>query len=287
MTGRENTTAVQEQLFHLNESLDGVVRELKDSKTSVEFTKVLNWLSKSRPDEQQRRIAELRTDHTCSWITEHAAFKSWLKADRGLLYLSGMAGSGKTISTSYVVTTLAVDQATCALFGFFYFDANLTTHTSLSSLIGSLLRQMCKERMPGLIHDAYMHATKQSSETAPIPLQRLKSMFLDVLHQEPRARIVVDGVDEADDPESICEWLMDLSQLGFCKVQVFVTGRPFASIRNALKDGKEFEAPETSVQGDIGLYITQVLLRSSRLRRLSKDIKESIRQILLAKSGGM
>lgn len=110
---------------------------------------------------------------------------------------------------------------------------------------------------------------------------------MNVVQFEGDVIFVVDGIDEAAEPEFICKFLLSLTRVPGSRLRLFLSCRPSRSIEAALKETPTMVASEQIVEHDIEIYIEERMTLDRRLARLSDDSRSGISHALVSKSHGM
>jgi hypothetical protein len=97
--------------------------------------------------------------------------------------------------------------------------------------------------------------------------------------------IVVDGIDECLDPKALCDALITLT-LTLKNTRVLAISRPERDISTAFSSYPSLEMNESLNQTDIGVHIEWRVNHDHYLRRIKDDLKEHIKQRLLANCQG-
>jgi hypothetical protein len=102
---------------------------------------------------REQNIREAMGD-TCQWFQDSAAFKRWysrtnVDIDRGLLWVKGKPGSGKSTLMKHSVVWAHQTQHSCATVASFYFNArgDILERTPIG-LFRSILHQICLQDEP-------------------------------------------------------------------------------------------------------------------------------------------
>lgn len=231
------------------QSLQKITLEDKEQ-SAKEFYATQSWL---RMDERDQltifdSIAGQGTKYpgTCGWIMNNAKFKSWLQSSpqTPILWLSGIAGSGKSVISSQVVNFMRSRNEIVLR----HFCTNTSLMSSeydqvLKSLIEQLLRQ--DGDLTACVHNDYV--LKKQVPSVPI-LEQLLQTLLITSAKDPSQRnyiwIVLDGVDELRDhsPNSQARLLNFVKQIVSktaasetvtCKA--IVSGRPSTTVSHVLR----------------------------------------------------
>ncbi|RPB02438.1 hypothetical protein L873DRAFT_1673641, partial [Choiromyces venosus 120613-1] len=195
---------------------------------------ILAWLSPLEPRLRHQDVQSHRVDDVGKWLLQTPEFKSWQNSslDGGLgnpvLFCYGDPGVGKTFISSLVVDTLcdqARDQNTAVTC--FYFDFAARKEQSVTSMLGSLLKQAVSgmETIPEEISKAFREQKKVIGGRAPQLPEIVK--MLQTITSSQCTYICIDALDECAVAHR-AKLLNSLKQIldKSPGTRVFVTGRP-------------------------------------------------------------
>ncbi|CAG9999233.1 unnamed protein product [Clonostachys byssicola] len=93
------------------------------------------------------------SDGTCEWLASHQNFVKWREQHRGLLWIKGKPGSGKSTITKYALKRLSkVYGPETQVFSFFFHARGHELQKSLIGFFRSILHQIL-QRFPGSLND--------------------------------------------------------------------------------------------------------------------------------------
>ncbi|KAL8307082.1 hypothetical protein RB593_005802 [Gaeumannomyces tritici] len=144
-------------------------------------------------------------DGTCEWLLEHETLKQWTRQPRGLLWIKGKPGSGKSTLMKYALRALPSIYGTDTLaFSFFFHGRGNELQRTPLGLLRSLLHQLLKH-VPGALPDLIdYYEKKRKTEGEPgekwqwdlQPLRDfLKSSLPKILERFP-VILFIDALDE-------------------------------------------------------------------------------------------
>jgi ABC-type molybdenum transport system ATPase subunit/photorepair protein PhrA len=104
-------------------------------------------------------------DGTCKWLLKHKSLIEWTRQHRGLLWIKGKPGSGKSTLIKYARDALPSLYGTDTLaFSFFFHGRGHELQRTPLGLFRSLLHQLLK-RVPGALPDLINYfEDKQTTE---------------------------------------------------------------------------------------------------------------------------
>lgn len=215
------------------------------------------------------------------------SFTEWLGSHPSSLWLSGPAGSGKTVLTSFVIKHLQIHASLPGEIAYFYCNANTSQSLSTGTVLASLLSQLCGSELPSSVVKEYRQSTEITGASRPLTIEKLIFMLADVIKSQGNATIVIDGIDEASDPKALCETLYSLTNMPESRLRLFLSSRPNFEIEAALLDIPKLSASNHALKQDIEIYVNHRLAADRRLAKLSEGTKSHIYRALMKKSEGM
>jgi Cdc6-like AAA superfamily ATPase len=237
--------------------------------------------------EHHQQARQTHCASTCQWILNEPYFKAWVGSRPSSLWLSGPAGSGKTVLASFVIEYLQRNASPTDVIAYFYCNANTSQSLSTETIMASLLAQLCGSAIPTSISKLF----RQSAETGQAPraltVDQLTSVLGEVIKSIGNPIIVVDGIDEASHPEVLCNILHLLTSLPGSWLRLFLSSRPDVEIDAALVDVSRLCASKQVLTEDIKTYVKHRLAADRKLARLSEDTRTHICRALVNKSEGM
>lgn len=166
---------------------------------------------------------------------------------------------------------------------FFYCVYAERTEQTLETVLGSLVRQLLRQRgsIPEFIRSKY-----EQSESPP-DYEWLSMVWHDLVAELDRIFIVLDALDERNEQDDILSLVPVLTAVE-SKAHLFLTSRPNSEIKELLADGSSFEIKAQS--DDIRLLLNSELDKRSHLNRLcakTEGLREEIIDRITARSEKM
>ena len=273
----------------LEEKLDSLASK-KDRQT------ILDFFGKISPAQRHQTSQTLRYPNTGMWLLEADEFKEWLSGIRRALWLSGIAGGGKTVLASAVIEAA---QSQCQDFrkgcAYFYCDYKDESTQELVNILGSLLAQLASQNVEAfLLLQEYYQTCQSNGPLAKPPeamalvetLERMNACF-------EGTYIIVDGLDECNkNTGDVTRALASMAlATGLAKGEVLITllSRDEEDIRPILANG--FTHIEIAARsGDLQLYVTGEMdrrIRTGELEINNSKLKDTIQKRLVEEAEGM
>lgn len=250
-----------------------------------EFYATQSWLRMNESDQVTifDSIASQGTRYpgTCAWILNNTKFKSWLQSTPQvpILWLSGVAGSGKSVISSQLVNFIRSRNG--LVLHHFCTNASLLSSEYdqvLKSLIEQLLRQ--DSDLTASVYSEYV--LKKQVASVPILEQLLQTLLISSAKgpsQRSYIWIVLDGLDELRDhsPNSQARLLNFVKQIVSktaasenvtCKA--IISSRPSTTVSRILRQKPTVSLSEEKTS--LGLAIQDYALE--RLRSLGTRFQE-------------
>jgi len=259
----------------------------------------MEWLCPSSIDPQsdQELRRALRTKNTGAWIFKNAKYEKWLNERGSFLWLYGqsnppfialliqtLVGTGKSILGSSIIEKLSKRYLSPSTgLAYFYCDGNYLDKQKIRYILGSVLRQLI---------DCHEFDSRSSKLSHLLPLYERKSLPSEVLMSTldhvsisfDRVYIIIDGLDECGDRD---ELLHVLSTHQSDTLNFLLTSRREKDIETAFAVKNRVGIDQEIVQRDIAAHIDWMLENNKNLMRIKPQLKQEIKEKLLAKSCGM
>ncbi|RYP61232.1 hypothetical protein DL770_009837 [Monosporascus sp. CRB-9-2] len=282
---------VLETLFQL--SVDDDLKVNHNQKSSLRMlaqnqqgdqtqNEILKWLSPVDYRSSYASAVNRCYAGTGQWLLETPAFRSWRDGEGpNLLWLSGFAGSGKTILVSNVVRSLTVwagEEKSRPQVAYFFCDFRNANSQDIAVLMGSIVSQLIVQSgsIPGPVEEAFRTSTVAGTYRSP-EISFLVDV-LELLTCQSRALVLIDGVDEVDERRDLLSFLLQA-----CRPQsnigILVSSREEQDLRESLVDVHNVRIEEciSQVDDDISRYLNGRLQFDPSLQWLKPHIKDDIR----------
>ncbi|MCJ1396255.1 hypothetical protein MMC18_009144 [Xylographa bjoerkii] len=273
----------EEDFSRLSNSLASMTQE---SKTSELNRSVLTSLCFESMTVRHSRIAEAHAK-TCEWIFEdgdhqtaeidpqsRTRFMEWLKADNGIYWVCGKAGSGKSTLMKYLcqndrtMSTLKLWAGSNKLItaSYFFWNAGVPMQKTQQGLLQSLLHEVlgkCQDLIP-LVCGQRLKRIKdfQYSHSEPWSRSDITSAFQRLVHHELSATkfcFFVDGLDEYDGNHEDIIRILKSFTTSPC-IKICTSSRPWNVFVDAFGQTLERKLHlESLTRGDIHRYVKDLL----------------------------
>jgi len=217
---------------------------------------------------RSRNLGTSRSSGTCEWLLEHSLYQNWLKTPKGLLWVRGKPGSGKSTLIEFAFQKLkstAGNKPDHPLLATFYFSSTADKtleQSSLLSMLRSLLYQICLNS-PSLYSKfrAYFESQLggETLQQFKWQAQDLLSFFHEVANasETPEIRIFIDTVDESGESEALSA-LFDKLTSSVAPISVCASSRHYRSPHFSRSPGLDIIMDESNGE-DISKYVNTML----------------------------
>lgn len=290
---------------HLSFALE--VLRLKDSKRNqddmIEIKALLNLINNHHVSSQLLdwlKAPDATMDHNIActkkhprtglWLTEGSFFRDWLTEENSVLWLSGFAGSGKSVLCSTAIQFVFRHRKSDPRIGiaFFYFTFNDKSKQDESVMIRALLLQLSTQLKDGqadllMLYNSYKNTTV-SSQILITYLRRLIEKFQNVF-------IMLDALDESppDGPrERVLEMLEMMRKWGLSGLHIFFTSRNERDINEYfdLSPTQQVVMQNSGLDQDISDFISGQLDSRRSLQKWKKS-RDKIQASLSKRAQGV
>lgn len=259
---------------------------LKNAENERQLQKVLAWLSPLEFSSRHQAIRDAREKGTRQWFLTGSAFQGWLRTPNTTLLCIGAPASGKTFLGSFVIDhLLSTTNALPTLY--IYCSYKEQQHQSVSSLMGSLLRQLSHYSAPLRSSIVQLYAAHEKNTTKPSAIE-MCNILCKSFANFPMVYIVIDALDELttkdETRDEIVSWL---TKLGTCS-NIIATSRPVSMITNFMPEATKLHI--AAHEDDIRMYVANRMKNDLSLaRKLGDDssLKQAIMTSIVQRSKGM
>lgn len=286
-------------LFAEIEAVHQEVRQVAETVTANhQDDEIEKWLGAADPSVNHNSAKERRHEGTGAWLLLDQRYQTW-KAEAGsFLWLSGIAGCGKTFLSSTVIDDLR-DPSSPAHLAYFYFDFNDSRKSTVENLLRSLLHQLYRksEETKKCVQALWAACTRESHKGCQPTSAQMYDALVQVVARLGQVCIVIDALDE-----STRQGTFTTGTLLFIKrlkhdtaesARILVTSRAEQDIQDSLSSwAREVDMiplEHSLVQQDIESYIHHELRHGGRFNRWKSrlDLLDLVQSSLMAKANGM
>jgi hypothetical protein len=278
----------------LSATMDKVVEGQK-------YQAILSWLSTTKYLEHHDEQRKLRTPGTGSWLLRHAEYVSWQQeSSSSILIVYGISGCGKTILSSLVIDECRSGQTpthTPVPLAFFYCSSSASEpdRRNAASVLRSLVRQLtiAASRHPKIysavltVYDSKAEAAKlHGFNVTPLHVRECEDLVVGALEDNP-ALILIDALDEMDNPDDLLESLQNISTKASNVVKIMVTTRNSSQIKHKISNARMVQITHAENSPDVERFITSELDQLALQRKISPDTRDKLVKSLVSGSGEM
>lgn len=266
-------------VLHLNhsQSFQDDVAEIRALlelvRTNQISSHLLNWLSAPDATVDHNTACAKKHPGTGKWLIKSSKFSQWLTEENSIIWLSGFAGTGKSILCSTAIQCVLRHRGSDRSIdiAFFYFAFNDDLKQDVSSMIRALLLQLSSQ-LPDdhadlkRLYESY----KTGIPSSPVLLAYLQRLIQRFHH----VYILLDALDESPRTglrEHVLKALGTIREWGLQHVHLFVTSRDESDIRDSLSlpTTQEVIMQNPGIDQDITDFVSRQFVGDGRLRKLS------------------
>ncbi|KAI5841639.1 hypothetical protein BZA05DRAFT_380351 [Tricharina praecox] len=262
--------------------------ERRREKQIQNYRDAVAWLSAVDPRENHDAAKKLQQKGTGKWLIESASFFEWKSADRSFMWLSGGAGTGKTILSSLIIDALIAEGIHKPIY--FYCDFKDIEKMTRAGIYASLTAQILAQKWTEL--PAHFAEYYENNKSKPFHDWSLREQLLILIGMMGRGRIVVDALDECavDVRRDVLMTLGEIYQKG--QINVLVTSRDEIDIKLGVEiiGGSKtcIKVKASATQSDLALFVNGEIERNgTKLARLKESTKREIEATLTGQADGM
>ncbi|KAK1522324.1 uncharacterized protein CCOS01_10036 [Colletotrichum costaricense] len=294
----KSTAPLTNELEELATNLKKLAEEVKHQGKIREILKSLRF-----PEMIERRIEIPKAyGDTFEWIFEESAdvnFASWLQSSRGIFWITGKPGSGKStlmklISGHEHTAALArawADNKKLIVASHFFWGIRSGLQSSQEGLLRALLFQIMMQ-CPDIIHDVFPERYEGSiADLDPWTIEDLSNGFKRLGAMQSlkyRILIFIDGLDEyKGEPEDLMKFLKDVAQSP--DIKICCASRPWPVFTKYLGNSSTRIHMDQLTADDMATYVRDALGQhqhyQSLLRSHESEAIELIESILRKSEG--
>lgn len=257
---------------------------------------MFRWLSTIDPSANHNTARKLHEADTGRWLTDSPAYTEWYESSGRILWLHGIAGSGKTVLCSTLITDVrqrveaSVDPDVG--FAYFYFDFQESGKQSTTNLIRNLIRQFCSSRSSSWSTLAKLFEEWKRSGQQPLH-SVISDLFVEVVSDTNKTFLIIDAFDECTEKDDALNTIIELFDRLSGKLNVLITSRPESYIEQSLHDLDaesqcltKVAARNAEADKDISDFVKARMQKDRKLRKWSSEADHII-DTLVGQANGM
>ncbi|MCJ1321376.1 hypothetical protein MMC15_006720 [Xylographa vitiligo] len=260
---------------------------VQDKPITDEEKECLQSLYFTEMDARHQNIKQPLSE-TCGWLFQHPDYQDWYMKGRGLLWLKGKAGSGKSTLVKRAVQKMEDDvKKGNTLIAKYFFNARGTLlEKSYTGLMRSLVHQLLTQSRALLTELFLVYRKKKYIQgyRGDWHAEELRNFLSSALNSQTQPiSLFVDALDECleherQDVVSFLEQLTGFSRFAQLSVSILFSSRYFSDIY--IEECNEIE-PEKWNNNDISEYVEHRLSKIS-----AKQGESELQQEIVRKSQG-
>jgi ankyrin repeat protein len=251
---------------------------------------VRDWLKAPDATVNYNAVCTKRHPGTGKWLIKSDTYTAWLTGRNSFLWLSGFAGSGKSVLCSTAIQHIFRHRKSDPRIGigFFYFTFNDESKKDESAMLRALLLQLSNQRQ-----DGYKDLTSlcESYSAGTPPPYVLLDCLRRLIQRFDQVYLMLDALDESprNGPrERVLDVLEEIKRWGQDSVHLLVTSRDHWDIRESLNPTsiQQVTMRNVGIEEDIASYVLYQLTEDRRLERW-QQYREKIQETLVKGAKGV
>ncbi|KAH8831025.1 hypothetical protein DL96DRAFT_1811958 [Flagelloscypha sp. PMI_526] len=235
LAGKDGMSRVSARLAKVEQHLDSTI-----------FRDVNDWLQPIHQTSKLDANIQARDESTCKWLLKNSTFMQWMAEKRGLFWLHGLMGTGKTVLSSFVIQTLcARDDIYVA---YYYFEFTNPATLSEEAILRSLVVQLAAAS-PAVVRAVHQ---KHNNGGLQPQLESLHTTFNNLISTSSKpVFIIIDALDELPltQRKYLLRYLATFSASGrVAQIHIMITSREEVDIQRTFEEIADFDL---GVQGDL------------------------------------
>ncbi|KAI9899441.1 hypothetical protein N3K66_005902 [Trichothecium roseum] len=224
---------VSETIKLVQHDVHEIKQIMASNKKTAEDNKVMKWLRAAHPSNKRNAVEQRRYPGSGRWLMDDTRYKTWKCTPGSFLWLSGMAGCGKTFLSSAVVDDI---QRSGLRVIYFYFQFDDDTRQTVDHLLRSLICQSywtsekAKAHIKDVIQGYDRHIQPNSTQ--------LYDCLVSILNSD-EYWVIIDALDECPDKkgshaEGVLQFIKSLRADTEEHIHVLVTSRAEQNISDSI-----------------------------------------------------
>lgn len=281
--------------------IDETVETILETASANYRAETLAMLSRIRFGDQHLRRTKPRVEGTGQWLLKHPKFHYWeTSSSSSILWLTGKIGAGKSTLASNVVDRYWVeDTGGCEPidegFAFFYYSKNdqELKGDPIAHILGSFLRQLSTvPHYPDAIYTKLINLRRHMEEKKiSYDPKRCREFLTELVDLLPRTFIVLDGLDEIEEPsdvEEIVQFLVRIVEKAKRPVKIFISSRDETYIRDELSKAEHNLIHIHFMRENQPDILEYVQKRTAKIgHRWDPEVKQQVEKTLCDNAQGM
>ncbi|KAI1505700.1 ankyrin [Biscogniauxia marginata] len=224
---------------------------------------------KCNPQKNYEKSLELRHPRTGLWLMQLPVFQTWQSTPGEKLWLSGMAGAGKTVIAGSIIESALSRSNEKVAVAFFFCDYKDEATLKPVNILSALAYQIATQNAEAYeILERYHNELKPRNLLPKDPsvsgLQKIIGEMTEIYDQ---SLLIVDGLDECEKlTVKVLESLCSISEHSD-KISIVLLSRDEINIREKLEEKFRHEAISAHTE-DITEYVKAEIEERIRTRRL-------------------
>ncbi|TIA06448.1 hypothetical protein D6C80_10320 [Aureobasidium pullulans] len=220
---RDILNSLHDEVTHVRTIAEEISHGQQSSRQQQLMRDIQKWLSPSDSSISQNKAFKLRHQGTGQWLLNSTFYLSWEERLDRFIWLHGLSGCGKTVLASSIIHRLNSASPSRAL-AFFYFDVNGGGQQTVVQMLRTLLSQLCSRPSINLDRLQTLYNTCGKGTSSP-SIDQLSDTLKDIISLSGQVTVVIDALDECDEPSEVISWLEDLLEANYSTLQLLVTSR--------------------------------------------------------------
>lgn len=271
---------------------------------------ILKWISShdirgSYQDVIERTGIEKKYSSRCQWLLNHTNFEEWSSlGNNSVLWLKGTIGTGKTTLMARAIremkNTTRIEEYGIAIF--FFKKAAAASISSVETCLRSLVRQLSWnstiEAIEPLVEKKYDGFQTQHSGDSLLSIGECREL-LKTWTSENETYIMIDAIDECENPYELLRELQDLNSLlhnnekGHQALHTMLCGRDDFPISDYFENCLTIATNSADSLEDQEFYINHEIdsicqtKKGSLFASPSEDYPRRLKKVLKEKGGGL
>ncbi|KAH7087332.1 hypothetical protein FB567DRAFT_628309 [Paraphoma chrysanthemicola] len=230
----------------------------------------------------------------CSqWLFKSDKYTQWLAGRIPILWISGTVGTGKTTLMAQIIQSHLKTPSIDAKDRLAYFYCSKQEGLGRSSyieILRSLLRQTSHDRITDKLAPNVLVA-HNARHMDPGVRSDCEKLLAGILRTGLNVRIVIDALDELDEPERLLQALKKLCELEPDRIQLLLSGRKNVDVKLEFDRVVELFVDSDKTQEDMHSFVkTWVSLLPKSQKLLGgrhEHLEHELQKVLCEKANGM